>query len=40
MAPIVNKDFTELAVDGSNYLTWAIYGRLNNANSKRLSHYN
>jgi len=24
MAPIVNKDFAELAADGSNYLTWAM----------------
>ena len=24
MAPNVNKDFAELAADGSNYLTWAM----------------
>uniref|UniRef100_K4A1X9 Retrotransposon Copia-like N-terminal domain-containing protein n=1 Tax=Setaria italica TaxID=4555 RepID=K4A1X9_SETIT len=24
MAPILNKDFNELAADGSNYLTWAM----------------
>ena len=24
MSPIVNKDFVELAADGSNYLTWAM----------------
>ena len=24
MSPIVNKDFAELAADGSNYLTWAM----------------
>ena len=24
MAHLVNKDFAELAADGSNYLTWAM----------------
>jgi hypothetical protein len=24
MAKLINKDFTELGVDGSNYLTWAV----------------
>jgi hypothetical protein len=24
MAKLINKDFTELAADGSNYLTWAM----------------
>jgi hypothetical protein len=24
MDKLINKDFTELAVDGSNYLTWAM----------------
>ena len=24
MAHLVNKDFVELAADGSNYLTWAM----------------
>jgi hypothetical protein len=24
MTKLINKDFTELAADGSNYLTWAM----------------
>ena len=28
MANLVNKDFTEIATDGHNYLLWAINGKI------------